>query len=379
MPKLLSMRFKISIVLILLAASSSLYAQKYQIIVGSYTSATKPEGIFSYDFNSQTGEMTYKNKAVVSNPTFLTVAPDQKHIYSVNEDKMPFISAFNYNSATGALTLINKVDPTGAGPAYVSVDANSKFAFSANYNNGTLSALPIQKDGSLGSEVQLIAHEGHGPYKAQSGPHVHSVIPAPDNKYLFAVDLGTDKIYSYSIDSKKASSPLAEAKVPFFALPAGSAPRHFVFHPNKKWAYVINELSGNMTAFKYKKGVLTFLDSISLKGKDFKGMPNAADIQVSPDGKFLYGSNRGNNSNDITICSIDQKTGKLTLVGKQSSLGKSPRNFKIDPSGNFLVVANQDSGDIFIFKRDQTTGLLTPTGFKVEIVRPTVVQFLRVD
>ena len=372
------MKFKICTFLTLLALTSSLYAQKYQIIVGSYTTAAKPEGIFVYDFNSQTGEMTYKNKAVVSNPTFLTIAPDQKHIYSVNEDKMPFISAFNYNSSSGELTLINKVDPRGAGPAYVSVDARSQYVFSANYNDGTLSALPIQKDGSLGSNVQLIRHEGHGPLKAQAGPHVHSVVVSPDNKYLFAVDLGTDKINTYRFNPKN-TSPLSPGKPPFTSVPPGSAPRHFTFHPNKKWAYVIQELTGVMTAYRYKRGTLTRIDTVSLLSKDFKGAPNAADIHVSPDGKFLYGSNRGNNSDDLTICSIDQKTGKLTLAGKQSSLGKSPRNFAIDPSGNFLILANQNSNNLFIFKRDQDTGLLSPTGYKVDIIKPTVVQFLRVD
>lgn len=352
-------------------------AQEYQLIVGSYTSTTKPEGIFVYDFNSETGKLTYKNKTIVSNPTYVTVAPDQKHIYSVNEDPNPFISAFNYDPNTGVLSLINKVDPKGFGPAYVSVDAKSQFVFSANYNNGTLSALPIEKDGSLGSNVQLIKHEGRGPLRQQAGPHVHSVVLAPDNKYLFAVDLGTDKINTYRFNPKKPQ-PLSPADIPFTSLPPGSAPRHFTFHPNKKWAYVVNELSGDMTAFKYRKGVLTQIDKISMLGPDFKGNPNAADIHVSPDGRFLYGTNRGNNSNEITIASINEKTGKLSLVGRQSTLGKSPRNFAIDPSGNFLILANQDSNDIFVFRRDQKTGLLAPTGFKVDIVKPTVVQFLKI-
>ncbi len=371
------MKFKWALVVLMLGLATTIYAQKYQIIVGSYTTAAKPEGIFVYDFNSQTGEMTYKNKAVVSNPTFVTVAPDQKHIYSVNEDNAPFISAFNYNPSTGELSLINKVDPQGLGPAYVSVDAKSQYVFSANYNNGTLSALPIQKDGSLGSNVQLLKHEGKGPLRQQAGPHVHSVVVSPDNKYLFAVDLGTDKINTYRFNPKN-SQPLVPAAIPFTSLPPGSAPRHFVFHPNKKWAYVVNELSGDMTAFKYSKGTLIQIDKISMLGPEFTGNPNAADIHVSPDGRFLYGTNRGNNSNDLTIASIDKRTGKLTLVGHQSSLGKSPRNFAIDPSGKFLIVANQDSNDIFVFKRDQSTGLLTPSGFKVDIVKPTVVQFLRV-
>lgn len=371
------MKIKWILIVMPLYFSSSLQAQTYQLIVGSYTTAAKPEGIFTYDFNSQTGELTYKNKTIVSNPTFLAVAPDQKHIYSVNEDKEPFISAFNYNPVTGELTLINKVDPKGLGPAYVSVDAKSQYVFSANYNDGTLSALPIQKDGSLGSNVQLIKHEGKGPLKQQTGPHVHSVIVSPDNKYLFAVDLGTDKINTYRFNPKN-TQPLSPAVIPFTTLPAGSAPRHFTFHPNKKWAYVVNELSGDMTAFKYKKGVLTQIDKISMLGADFKGNPNAADIHVSPDGRFLYGTNRGNNSNDLTIASIDEKTGKLTLIGHHSSLGKSPRNFAIDPSGNFLILANQDSNDIFVFNRDKSTGMLTPTGFKVDVVKPTVVQFLKV-
>jgi 6-phosphogluconolactonase len=377
------MKFKPLIILIsFLHLTYALYAQtgKYQLIVSGYTSATKPEGISVYDFNTQTGELTYKNKVVVSNPTFMTVGPDQRHIYSVNEDRVdPGLSAFNYDPATGQLTLINKQKVGGTGPAYVSVDATSKFIFSANYNDGTLSAFPLQKDGSIGSAEQLIKHEGHGPLKAQAGPHVHSVIVSPDNNYLFAVDLGTDQISSYRFDAKKTSAPLSPMDPPFIQLSAGGGPRHFAFHPNKKFAYVVQEMSGSVTAFKYDKGVLTKIDTASLVDKDFKGTNNAADIHVSADGNFLYASNRGVPTNDISIFSIDQKTGKLTLAGRQSSLGKSPRNFAIDPTGNFLLVANQDSNDIFIFKRDQKTGLLTATGQKIEIVRPTCLQFLKVN
>lgn len=375
------MKFKIIIILfVFLALTPVLHAQtgKYQLIVSGYTSATKPEGISVYDFNTQTGELTYKNKVVVSNPTFMTVAPDQRHIYSVNEDRVdPSLSAFNYDPATGQLTLINKQLTGGTGPAYVSVDATSKFAFSANYNDGTLTALPILKDGSLGKDIQLLKHEGHGPTKAQAGPHVHSVIISPDNNYLFAVDLGTDQISSYHFDPKKAA-PLTPMDPPFIQLSPGSGPRHFAFHPNKKFAYVVQEMTGSVTSFNYSKGVLTKIDTVSLTDKEFKGTNNAADIHVSADGNFLYASNRGT-ANDLSIFSVDQKTGKLTLVGRQSSLGKSPRNFAIDPTGNFLLMANQDSNDIFIFKRDQKTGLLTATGQKIEIVRPTCLQFLKIN
>ena len=363
-----------------LALMPELYAQtgKYQLIVSGYTSATKPEGISVYDFNIKTGELTYKNKVVVSNPTFMTVAPDQRHIYSVNEDRVdPGLSAFNYDPASGQLTLINKQLVGGTGPAYVSVDATSKFAFSANYNDGTLTALPILNDGSLGKDIQVLKHQGHGPTKAQAGPHVHSVIISPDNNYLFAVDLGTDQISSYHFDPKKVA-PLTPMDPPFIQLSPGSGPRHFAFHPNKKFAYVVQEMTGSVTAFNYSKGVLTKIDTVSLTDNGFKGTNNAADIHVSADGNFLYASNRGT-ANDLSIFSVDQKTGKLTFVGRQSSLGKSPRNFAIDPTGNFLLIANSDSNEVSVFKRDQKTGLITPTGQKIDIVRPTCLQFLKLD
>jgi 6-phosphogluconolactonase len=366
------------IALIAFAQISPAQTGKYQLIVSGYTSDTKPEGISVYDFNAQTGELTYKNKVVVSNPTFMTIGPDKKHIYSVNEDRVdPGVSVFNYEASTGQLTLINRQKVGGTGPAYVSVDANSKFVFTANYNDGSLTALPIQKDGSIGSDIQVIKHEGKGPLRQQAGPHVHSVIVSPDNNYLFAVDLGTDKINAYRFDPKKAA-PLSPMEPAFIKLSPGAAPRHFAFHPNKKFAYVIEELSGAITAFKYDKGVLTKIDTVSLADKGFTGTHNAADIHVSADGKFLYGSNRGT-ANDISIYSIDQNTGKMTFVGRQSSMGKSPRNFAIDPTGNFLLIANQDSNDVSVFKRDPKTGLITPTGKKIDIVRPTCLAFLKID
>jgi 6-phosphogluconolactonase len=374
------MRLKnVVMLLALLASTSGLFAQsaKYQLIIGSYNTPAKPEGIYVYDFNTKTGELTHKTTTNVASPSYLAVSPDRKHIYAVSEDQSHTVNAFGYNATSGQLTFLNKQDTGGGSPAYVSVDATGKYVFVANYAGGNLAAVPVLKDGSLGTDIQYIKHEGSSIDKRQTKPFAHSTVISPDNKYLFVSDLGIDKINIYKFDPLK-SPPLSPAEPAFASLTPGSGPRHFTFHPNKKFAYLIQEINGTITAFNYNDGKLTSLQTVSIVPEGFTGRIGAADIHVSPDGKFLYGSNRGD-ANDLSIFAIDQATGKLTFVGRQSTLGKTPRNFAIDPTGNFLLAANQDTNDIFIFKRDQKTGLLTATGQKITISKPSCLQFVKVN
>lgn len=374
------MRFKNAAMLLLLMAvtlGSHAQSAKYQLIIGSYNTPAKPEGLYVYDFDAKTGQLTHKTTTNAASPSYLAVSPDRKHIYAVSEDASQSVNAFDYNRSSGQITFINKQSTGGGSPTYVSVDATGKYVFVANYAGGNFAAVPVLNDGSLGTDIQYIKHEGSSVHRRQTKPYAHSTVVSPDNKYLFVSDLGTDKINIYKFDPRKSPS-LSQADPAFVSLAPGSGPRHFTFHPNKKFAYLIQEINGTITAFSYSDGNLKALQTVSIVPEGFTGRVGAADIHVSPDGKFLYGSNRGD-ANDLSIYSIDQKSGQLTFAGRQSTLGKTPRNFAIDPTGNFLLAANQDTNDIFVFKRDQKTGLLTPTGQKLEISRPSCLQFVKVN
>lgn len=352
---------------------------KYMFLIGTYTSSPDSNGIFCYNFNSQTGEFNLKSKiSGVENPSYLTISRDGKHVYAVNEVRNGTVSSFLFNTGTGELGFINKVSTGGSSPCYVSVDDDNKFVFAGNYGGGNLAAVSLNENGSLGAEPQYIQHEGASIDKGrQKGPHVHSTVLSPDNKYLLTADLGTDKINIYKIDPSRISAPLIPAEQEFVAVTPGSGPRHITFHPNSKFAYLIQEMAAMITVFDYKDGKLSEKQTITMLSPDFKGRIGAADIHISPDGKFLYGSNRGD-ANEIVIYSIDKK-GLLTFVGRQSSLGKAPRNFAIDPSGKYLLAANQDSNEIVFFSRNPQTGLLTPTGAKIQVNKPVCLKFVAKD
>lgn len=348
----------------------------YKLLIGTYTTSTNNDGIWVYDFDTQTGNFTYKSKVSgVESPSYLAINRDGKHVYSVNEVRNGGVSSFTFNPATGDLTFLNRISSGGDSPCYISVDDKDKYVFACNYVSGSLSAIPIMKDGSLGTNVQFIQQEGGSIDKSrQQGPHVHSTVLSPDNRYLFTPNLGTDKVCIYKFDSDKTSQPLIPADPAFVSVKPGSGPRHIIFHPNSKFAYLIYEMGSMVTAFDYKNGKLTEKQTITMLSPDFKGKVGAADIHISPDGKFLYGSNRGD-ANELVIYAIN-KDGKLNYAGRQPALGKTPRNFVIDPTGNFLLVANQGSNEIIIFKRDLKTGLLTSTDKKIQVSRPVCMKFV---
>ncbi len=349
---------------------------QYNLLIGTYSSKDKNNGIYVYTFNAQTGEFSLRsNSPDIKNPSYLAISKDGKHVYSVSEAGAGKggISAYAFNPLSGELKFINSVSSGGDGPCYVSVDGQNKVVFAGNYNAGSLSAIRVNQDGSLNSDIQTIQHEGSGVNKErQDKPHVHSTVLSPDDRYLLVPDLGTDHVDIYSVDIANVQ-PLKPAAPAFASVKAGSGPRHLVFHPHGKFAYLIQEMEGLITAFDYKDGKLTAKQSVSMLSPGFTGDVGAADIHVSPDGKFLYGSNRGD-ANDIAIYAVE-RNGKLSYAGRQSTLGKTPRNFAIDPTGNFLLVANQGTDEIIIFKRDQKTGLLTPTGKKISVTKPVCLKF----
>ena len=354
---------------------------RYDLIIGTYTNSGTSEGIYVYTFDSETGQLEYKNKTTdIDNPSYLALSPDLKNVYAISEfgtDTVGMVYSYAYDAETGSLTFKNKESAGGNGPCYVSVDKTGKYVFTANYGSGSLAAVPILNDGSLGSDVQAIYNEGNIVDGKEGATRMHSVVMSPDNNYLYAPNLGTDYIGVYKFDSNSTSNPLKATNTEFVSLPEKSGPRHFTFHPNGKYGYVIQEKDGGITAFDYneKDGKLTEKQTVSIIPEGFEGKFGAADIHISPDGKFLYGSNRIG-LNEIIIYSIDQGNGKLTFVGRESSKGKNPRNFAIDPTGNFLLVANQETDDIYVFKRNKETGLLTYTGASLTIGRPVCLKFV---
>jgi len=352
-------------------------AQTYNLLIGTYTKNSKSEGVYVYEFDAKTGKATFKNKATgLVNPSYLAISKDEKHVYTVCEAEpgKGAVSAFNFDKKTGALTLLNTKSSIGNGPCYVSVDKDNKYVFLANYGGGSATAIAVNSDGSLSDKNQFIQFEGNGPNKErQLSPHIHSTVLTPDNKYILISDLGTDRINIFKLADDQ-EKPLQAAKTPFVTTKPGSGPRHFDFHPNGKFGYSIQEMSGNITAFAYHDGSLTLIEDISGLPQNYAGKIWSADIHVSPDGKFLYASYR-DDLNDLAIFKIDSKTGKLNLIGRQSTLGKVPRNFVITPDGNFLLAAHQNSDSVVIFKRNKETGLLSDTGERIDVGSPVCLKF----
>jgi 6-phosphogluconolactonase len=379
-------RFKKSITLlsILITTFQISQAQKvknenYNLLIGTYTSSGKSEGIYIYDFNINTGANSYKSKATeITNPSYLAISRNGKKVYSVSEAGRGkgSITAFDFDPASGELKLINSVTSGGDGPCYVEVDNSDKYVFSANYGGGSVAAIRVNEDGSLNDDVQSIQHEGSSVHKDQTKPHVHTVVLSPDNKYLLVTDLGTDKVHTYRF-TPGGRDVLSPATPAFVSTKAGAGPRHLTFHPNRKFVYVVNELNGSVDAFSFKDGNLTSLQTITMLRQGFNGTIEAADIHCSSDGKFLYASNR-EESNEIVIYRI-AKNGKLKFAGRQSVLGKAPRNFVIAPGGKYLLVANQNSDEIVVFLRNAKTGLLTDTGSRIKIGRPVCLKFVAVN
>jgi 6-phosphogluconolactonase len=367
----------------LLIFTNNFFAQKpskktmnndFHLMVGTYTSG-KSEGIYTFKFNVKTGEFTPESVAKnIKNPSFLAISSDSKYVYSAGEtDKQGSVHSFAFDKKTGVLTPLTSQSANGNYPCHVAIDKTGEWVICGNYGAGNLSVFPVEANGSLGKASQTIQHEGKSINPGnQESPHVHSINIAPNNVDVFVADLGMDKIMTYSLDAK--TGKLSAGNPPFTSVKAGSGPRHFEFHPNGKFAYCIQEISGEVVAYDYKKGSLNTIQTISTKPADLKGDLNCADIHISPDGKFLYGSNRVHDS--LAIYEVDAKTGKLAYVAHQSVMGKKPRNFMIDPTGNFVLVANQDSDNIVIFKRDAVKGTLTPTGKEIAVPNPVCLKMV---
>ena len=350
-----------------------------RVYVGTYTSG-ESVGIYLYSLNLASGELkrigTTKG---VKDPSYLAVAPSRRYLYAVNEveefggKKSGAVSAFAIDGQTGELRSLNQQPSMGGSPCYVVVDRTGSFVLVANYSGGNVAVLPVRGDGSLGEATDVKQDDGSSiNTERQEGPHAHCVVLDPANRFAYACDLGADKIMSFRFDKRRGK--LIPNEVPWVKAKPGAGPRHLVFHPTGKYAYVINELHATVTGYAQdRNGNLREVETVPTLPADFTGANTSADIHVSPDGRFLYSSNRGHDS--IAAFKINSRNGKLTFIAHESTGGKNPRNFAIDPTGAFLLVANQTSNNIVTFRRDMKTGGLSATGHVAEVPSPVCLKF----
>ena len=285
------------------------------------------------------------------------------------------VSAYSISQDTGELTYINRRLTGGTIPCHVQVNRAGNSLLLANYGSGSVASFPIEDSGGLGEAVSAFQHEGSSVNpERQEGPHAHSINLDPANRFAFVPDLGTDRVMFYRFDAE--TGILEPNDPPFVEAEPGSGPRHFDFHPNGRHAYVINELASTITAYDYdaERGALSPIHTVSTLPEGFQGSTTCADVHVSSDGRFVYGSNRGHDS--IARFSVDQESGRLTPTGHTPTQGRTPRNFGIDPSGELLLAANQDSDTIVTFRIDQASGDLIPTGHVAEVPMPVCLKFV---
>jgi 6-phosphogluconolactonase len=352
---------------------------KEVLYVGTY-STRGSEGIYVLEFDRANGSL--KQLQTVSNaksPSFLAIHPSGKFLYSVNEaaPNSGGVSSYTIEPKTGKLTMMNQQSSHGRGPCHIAIDQTGKLAFVSNYGGGTFTVLPIQNDGTLSPATDTLKYEGKGPNaQRQEKPHIHSATVSPNNRFVYVCDLGTDKVYIYEFD--QATGKVKPAATPYATVSAGSGPRHITIHPNGKYLYLVEELTSSVATFALdsKTGALTMIeDNVKTLPADFTGNNTSADIHTDPKGKFLYQSNRGYNA--LAILSI-ARDGKVTLIGQQPTEGKTPRNFLVDPKGEYVFAANQDTDNIVVYKLDSKTGKLTPTGTQVKVPAPVCLKLFSV-
>lgn len=350
------------------------------VYVGTYTSG-KSEGIYLYRLNLSSGELKHvATTKGVKDPSFLALAPNRHYLYAVNEveefagKNSGAISSFAIDQKTGDLRFLNQQPTLGGAPCYVVLDRAGRFVLVANYAGGNFAVLPVRNDGQLGEATDVRQDLGSSiNVERQEGPHGHCIVLDPANRFAYGCDLGTDKIMIFRFDRRRGK--LIPNSMPWVKVKPGAGPRHLTFHPRGNYAYVINELHATVTAFTHDqaRGNLKEVQTIATLPRDFTGPNTSADIHVSPDGQFLYCSNRGHDS--IAAFKIDPRNGKLTFIAHEPTGGKTPRNFAIDPTGAFLLVANQKSDNIVTLRRDRKTGRLNATGYVAEVPSPVCLKF----
>lgn len=350
----------------------------YRAYVGTYTGKTNSKGIYEFEFDPATGKMSAVQVAAETNdPSWVLVHPNGKYLYSVNEiGKASTVSAFAIDPKNGKLTLLNQLPSLGEDPCYLAFDKTGKVLFVANYTSGNIVVFPILADGKLGEHTALQQDSGTlGPNKErQEAPHAHFIMPSRHNRFVYVSDLGLDRVLIYKFDYPKGSLEQVPENS-WATLKPGTGPRHIALSKDGKFMYVVGEMASAVTVFANRnQQTLQAIQTAPMLPAGFSERNDAAEIELHPNGKFLYASNRGQDS--IVVYSVDQKFGTLTQLEVVPTSGKEPRHFAIDPTGRFLLAENQLSDTIVEFRIDLATGKLTPTGETIAVPSPVCISFL---
>ncbi len=369
-------KLKITTLVITICFFFKAHSQKTYAFFGSFNRDKNTEGIYVYELDTISGKLseitTFKG---ILNPSFLTLSPDGKYVFACTESKTPNggkVSSFEFKPENKTLAFINTQKSGGENPVYATVHQNGKWLVNANYTEGSVSVYPVSENGVIQPYVQNFHFsEGSINPDRQDRSHIHAAVFSPDSNYLFLPDLGADKIRMYAFDNNR-DKPLQVSENPFIKAPLGSGPRHFTFHPNGKFAYCIEEMGGTVSAYAYESGNLSSIQRINTHSEKYKDHFESSDIHISPDGQYLYASNRGDENNIAIFSILDD--GTLKTVGYQATKGKHPRIFGLDPSGKFLIATNAGTDNVVVFRRNAETGLLKRAGKKVKIKNVSCVQ-----
>ena len=356
--------------------------QNYFVYVGTYTGAHS-KGIYAYRFDASTGQLTPIGLAAeLPNPSFLIADRANRHLYVATEmgahdrkDTNGAISSYAIDPRTGSLKFLNKVDSGGGGTCHLALDRTGKVLFLVNYFSGSVASFAVNSDGTIGGRTGFDMHSGSSvDPERQPGPHPHEVVFSPDDRFVFVPDLGTDRIYIYRLNP--ANRSFSPANPAYITVEAGAGPRHFLFGPGARFAYLVCEMGSRVIVFSYDAahGALHPIQTISTLPPDYTGPNASAEIQIDREGKHIYTSNRGHNS--IAVFSIDPQNGKLKNTQIASTLGDWPRNFVLDPTGKYLIVADQNDNRLVVLAVDPRDGHLEPTGQSQEAGSPVCILFV---
>lgn len=359
------------LVIMFIFGISNAYSEKksYQFLIGTFTTNTPSKGIYKLNIDKKTLESDIKLVTEALDPSFLSISNDKKWVYAVSERGIKSsVNSFQFNKKSGNLKLLNKVDAGNmTDPCHITI--SERHVITANYSGGSIFVCKRLSDGSLSNVVQKIQHEGNSVHPTrQTKPHAHQVVFSNDNKFLLSNDLGLDKLFVYKYDKSNLEKPLSAYDT--LNLKAGSGPRHLTIDKTGKTIYLLQELDGTVSTIQFDNGKLTLVDTTSVVQKN-NIQTGAADIHLSPEGRFLYATNRGT-ANDIT-CFSTSLSGKLNFIQQVPTEGEGPRNFVITDDGNYVLVGNQRTNDICIFSRDKKTGKLSFTGKKVTVGAPVCI------
>lgn len=356
-------------------SSDSLDTSRYWVYVSSGQEDDQGKGIGVYGWDPASGRLTARyEQDLVTSSSYLALDQEKQRLYSINHQGL---QSFIIDPNSGQIGELNSIAPTGKGGCYLSISNDGKYILAAYYSSGSIASYRLKTDGVVGEQLSTHQHEGSSVNKErQEAAHAHMILPAPDSELIFVPDLGIDKVMAYRLS---ADGTLTAAPQPFVSLKPGYGPRHLAFHPHRPFAYVLAELTSHVVGFNLDKtrGLTTEINDINMLPADFTEFSKAADLHITPNGKFLYASNRGHDS--IAIMSIDEDSGQLTLVDIIPCGGSWPRAFAIDPTGNYLLIANKRSHAISVNRIDNSTGLFTEVAKVNTVKAPQCIRFFKRD